>query len=204
MGDLLRLPPPINPARHVIYVYGTLRTGVAARLYAIPGALYDLGSYPGAILYLPNVQHYILCERIIVDDDRLSQIDTFEGFKPDDPKSSLFIRKKIYDGWIYTYNHTFSDKIRIKGSGDDSMVADWLDWCNLHNKSGLRPLGIRGTNVLGDITTTEPTAPQYDEVMEKAKEKAKSSTSVVVPSTDLVVVPVKKKRLLGLYSGGAK
>lgn len=211
-SNVLALPPPINPNRHVIYVYGTLRTG-ASQLYAINGALYDLGSFPAAQLFLPSVPSYILCERIIVDDARLKEIDAFEGYRPHNHLNSIYVRKRVFDGWIYAYNNTLQSAQRIHGEGKEYNIGDWLVWCEKNDKSGLRPLHIRGTNVVGDITTTEPLPPTYEEVLDNGllrtfPRPVSMITPTVTANLPAVIQPTvpvtKKKRLLDLYATGAK
>lgn len=80
---------------------------------SFPGRLYDLGSYPGAvyearaairvhgdILHLPHP------ERV------LPLLDEYEGYSPNRPRSSLFVRQRVeveseqgpVRCWVYLYN----------------------------------------------------------------------------------------------------
>jgi acetylornithine aminotransferase/acetylornithine/N-succinyldiaminopimelate aminotransferase len=110
-----------------LFVYGTLRheispaelkelLGVVRSVSkgSVPGKLYDLGDYPGAILD-PNSESRIIGEVLkLPDDDRfLADLDTYEGFDQEDRDSSLFNRLKreveLDDGrklecWLYIYN----------------------------------------------------------------------------------------------------
>jgi gamma-glutamylcyclotransferase (GGCT)/AIG2-like uncharacterized protein YtfP len=115
-----------------LFVYGTLQParapaeiGAAVRRLkrvgagSVRGRLYDLGEYPGAVVSRtsPSVikgQVFELPE----DQQVLSSIDTYEGFDPDHPQSSLFVRKRwpvtLADGsrimcWIYNYNRKPGD-----------------------------------------------------------------------------------------------
>lgn len=103
---------------HKVYVYGTLRPGTTPTV-KVPGYLYDLGWYPGILLKAPDSGSWVDCEIIEVDDAKLEQLDVYEGFFPDDPSSSLFVRRPYLDGYIYEYNRVVPMKKRIDQS-------DWL------------------------------------------------------------------------------
>ena len=87
---------------HTILVYGTLRPFTNTDVVKVSGKLYDLGWFPGIVL---GGDSEVTCERIKVDDNRLRQLDAYEGYDPYYPEGSLYIRKKIGDDWIYVYNH---------------------------------------------------------------------------------------------------
>lgn len=99
--------------KHIIYVYGTLRPG-AGETVLIPGTMYDLGWYPGVKL---GGKSQFVAERIEVDDDRLQQLDNYEGYNPHNHESSLFIRRHYLDGWIYEYNQQLTGS-QVISSGD--------------------------------------------------------------------------------------
>lgn len=106
---------------HNILTYGTLRPFVNTDIVKVPGKLYDLGWYPGIVLgNHENPQEgdsFVTCERITVDDDRLRELDNYEGYNPDHPEQSLYLRKKVGQDWIYVYNHSVEGHELIE-SGD--------------------------------------------------------------------------------------
>ncbi|HLV86919.1 MAG TPA: gamma-glutamylcyclotransferase family protein [Candidatus Sulfotelmatobacter sp.] len=91
---------------------------------SVRGHLYDLGEYPGAVLSknsrsLIHGQVFELPE----DAQTLSSLDDYEGFEPDKPTSSLFVRRtlpvKMEDGtrlrcWIYVYNGAVKDAAPLR------------------------------------------------------------------------------------------
>jgi gamma-glutamylcyclotransferase (GGCT)/AIG2-like uncharacterized protein YtfP len=110
-----------------LFAYGTLQTGLAPRKIAhavdalkhvanatVPGILYNLGEYPGAILNRSS--RHTICGVVLQlpDDPRvLAQIDQYEGFDPDLPDTSPFVRVletvalesgRNLQCWIYVYN----------------------------------------------------------------------------------------------------
>lgn len=115
-----------------LFVYGTLSPGHAppeiadtvSRLRpvgsaSVRGRLYDLGEYPGAVLS-KNSRSLIHGEvfELPGDAQTLSSLDNYEGFEPNKPASSLFIRRAwpvlMDDGtrlrcWIYVYNGAVKD-----------------------------------------------------------------------------------------------
>jgi gamma-glutamylcyclotransferase (GGCT)/AIG2-like uncharacterized protein YtfP len=123
-----------------LFVYGTLRPGMAPRRLAhlmkkmrymgrasTPGRLYDLDAYPGAVLD-PDCDTEIKGEVFQLPDDgeTLAALDTYEGFDARYPASSLFVRRRcrvtLKDDsklvcWIYVYNWQVSPEALIR-SGD--------------------------------------------------------------------------------------
>jgi gamma-glutamylcyclotransferase (GGCT)/AIG2-like uncharacterized protein YtfP len=113
--------------RDYLFIYGTLLPGHAPDKLAkvvdrlsyvgkasVPGKLYDLGKYPGAILD-PSSQTRVFGRVFELPEDQgvLQALDSYEEFKPDDLDNSLFVREQITvslrDGrsiqcWIYVYN----------------------------------------------------------------------------------------------------
>ncbi|TRZ42829.1 gamma-glutamylcyclotransferase family protein [Robertkochia solimangrovi] len=98
----------MTPPIHHLFVYGTLRTGFDNR-YArylhthgtylgvgrIPGKLYDLGSFPGAV-FLPESESVVQGDVFSVDpgNERLFELmDEYEGI--DDPDFNYYERKMI-------------------------------------------------------------------------------------------------------------
>lgn len=132
------------PGCNKLFVYGTLRRGfrlhhhlvrLGARFESeakVPGALFDLGSYPGAkpdtkgnawitgeIFHLPDIE------------SDLRVLDEIEEFNPDDPARSLFIRSKVdavlSDGvlttaWIYWFAGESATELNKITSGDYSTI----------------------------------------------------------------------------------
>jgi gamma-glutamylcyclotransferase (GGCT)/AIG2-like uncharacterized protein YtfP len=114
---------------HHLFVYGTLSprhappeiAAAVGRLRpvgqaSVRGRLYDLGEYPGAILSEKS-RSLIRGEVFELPDDpnTLSSLDNYEGFEPNKPRSSLFLRRarsvNMDDGsrlrcWVYIYNGT--------------------------------------------------------------------------------------------------
>jgi gamma-glutamylcyclotransferase (GGCT)/AIG2-like uncharacterized protein YtfP len=122
-----------------LFAYGTLRPRIAPIKVAhlvkkmrfmggayVHGRLYDMGSFPAAVLD-PDCNKKIWGEVFQLPDDEatLSGIDTYEGYDPQRPGSSLFVRVK-YDVtlrkdksklgcWLYVYNWPVSASPEIKG-----------------------------------------------------------------------------------------
>jgi gamma-glutamylcyclotransferase (GGCT)/AIG2-like uncharacterized protein YtfP len=114
------------PAR--LFVYGTLRQGQAppeiasavAQLQPLGrgvarGRLYNLGAYPGALFASDPDASTIDGEVYAVPNEGVLQaLDNYEGFAPDNPEESLFVRKQIEirmtstgettPCWAYEYN----------------------------------------------------------------------------------------------------
>jgi gamma-glutamylcyclotransferase (GGCT)/AIG2-like uncharacterized protein YtfP len=116
-----------GPEPRHLFVYGTLRPGHAPAAIAsevrkleevgpaaIPGRLYDLGAYPGAVLDAAAETHVdgtVL--RLPADPSVLAALDAYEGFDPADREGSLFVRTatsvtlsggKTLACWVYVYN----------------------------------------------------------------------------------------------------
>jgi len=112
----------VSNKKHVVYVYGSLRPGNGDKYY-IPGRIYTLGGFPAGKFTLNSDEDdvpTVVCERIEVSDTQLERLDQYEGYDEQRPETSLFIRIKCRDGWIYEYN---SDTLK-----DTSLVlgGDWL------------------------------------------------------------------------------
>ena len=112
-----------------LFVYGTLRPGSAPAALAqllrsasnlgaawVPGELYDLGAYPGAIAPggddSPEFRVHGEVLRLEGLEARLPTLDAYEGFDPASPKTSLFVRTsctatlasgQALSCWIYLY-----------------------------------------------------------------------------------------------------
>jgi gamma-glutamylcyclotransferase (GGCT)/AIG2-like uncharacterized protein YtfP len=113
--------------RELLFLYGTLLPGVAsggmqaviAGLTSVGratmrGRLYDLGPYPGAVL--DDAAESIVVGQVFelpADPGVLARLDAYEGFEPDRPADSLYLRLRrpatlddgrTLDGWVYQYN----------------------------------------------------------------------------------------------------
>ncbi|MFK7898285.1 MAG: gamma-glutamylcyclotransferase [Myxococcota bacterium] len=128
-----------------IFFYGSLMRGLGA-LDEIPsksalryigpgqvrGRLYDLGPYPG--LLSGDRGDFVRGElHAILDCGVIEELDHFEGFVPEAPEDSLYLRRKVrlappIDNeridvhpapkvWVYFYNHTPEGAERVD-SGD--------------------------------------------------------------------------------------
>jgi gamma-glutamylcyclotransferase (GGCT)/AIG2-like uncharacterized protein YtfP len=121
-----------------VFFYGTLmagfdrrrRAGIDSKLTyigrgSIKAALFDLGLYPAAI---PAPDGHVWGEVYAVADTDavLKALDDIEGFTPEHPDQSLYLRKQtevtLPDGstasaWVYFYNAPLGQAARIS-SGD--------------------------------------------------------------------------------------
>lgn len=110
-----------------LFAYGTLQTGLAPPEIAhaiealrpvgnatVPGLLYDLGAYPGAVLD-PSSNRIIsgIVLQLPQDSRVLAEIDQYEEFDPGSPETSPFVRipenvtldsGRRLKCWIYIYN----------------------------------------------------------------------------------------------------
>jgi len=70
----------------------------------MPGQLFDLGPYP-AMIHGPGIVYGELFE--FHDKEVLTVLDQYEGYQPDDPAASLYIRELGSCGersvWVYYY-----------------------------------------------------------------------------------------------------
>jgi gamma-glutamylcyclotransferase (GGCT)/AIG2-like uncharacterized protein YtfP len=103
----------------VLYVYGTLRPGIKHQEERVPGLMYNLGWYPGAVLD-ETAETSFVCERVEIKPEALKGFDSYEGFNDKFPESSLFVRTPYKDGFIYQYNRDVSPYSVIEG-------GDWLE-----------------------------------------------------------------------------
>jgi gamma-glutamylcyclotransferase (GGCT)/AIG2-like uncharacterized protein YtfP len=91
-----------------LFAYGTLQPGLAptqiARVAAklrpvgegsVRGVLYDLGGYPGAVAD-PNAKGRIIGTVMELPEDGsvLERLDRYEGFDPQAPETSEYIRER--------------------------------------------------------------------------------------------------------------
>lgn len=113
---------------HTVLVYGTLRPFTNDNIVLVPGKLYDISWFPGIVLgnhsSSDEGESFVTCERITVDDEKLKQLDVYEGYRDGDNIGSLYLRNPIEDdgspegqSWIYVYNQSIEGKKLIE-SGD--------------------------------------------------------------------------------------
>lgn len=104
----------------ILFTYGTLRPG-NTEPEKVPGKLYDLGWFPGIILSPADgkTNSFVLCERVEIED--IEAVDHYEGYNPNDPDGSLYIRRRYKDGWIYEFNGPVNPVKQIQS-------GDWLDY----------------------------------------------------------------------------
>src|SRR4051794_31927600 len=110
-----------------LFVYGTLLPGLAPaavedlverfRLVgtgSLPGRLYDLGPYPGAV-FDASASTRVTGQVFELPDDPtlLARLDAYEGCVPGDPQNSQYLRvqllARLVEGcevscWAYAYN----------------------------------------------------------------------------------------------------
>jgi gamma-glutamylcyclotransferase (GGCT)/AIG2-like uncharacterized protein YtfP len=116
-----------------LFAYGTLQPGLAPKSMAgvveklravdagsVRGTLYDLGRYPGAIADTAaegKISGTVL--ELPADPAFLYALDEYEGFDPQSPETSEFIREQqtveLADGrnlecWFYRYNGKTDEK----------------------------------------------------------------------------------------------
>lgn len=120
-----------------LFVYGTLSPRnappeIAATVNrlrpvgsaSVRGRLYDLGEYPGAVLSEKS-RSVVRGEVFELPGDRstLTALDSYEGFEPHKPGSSLFLRRvwpvTMDDGkrvrcWVYIYNGTMKGALPVR------------------------------------------------------------------------------------------
>lgn len=142
-----------SPANDYLFVYGTLRSdsghpmnrileGFGGRVGRgrVPGALYDVGHYPGAV-ETPATRSFVRGEVYLLRDPgrNLEALDRYEGLDDKKPEAGEFRRRRIavelddgrtVEAWIYLYNRPTSGLPRIR-SGDylagSSRVSRVLD-----------------------------------------------------------------------------
>jgi len=128
-----------------LFVYGTLQPGLAPAEIApvlaqldligeasVNGVLYDIGSYPGAVLAAASQEKIIgAVYKLPEDATVLAALDAYEEFDPAAPHSSLFLRVlhpiELATGgtlqcWVYVYNRDPGTR-RVMPSGIFRMNA---------------------------------------------------------------------------------
>lgn len=123
--------------RQYLFAYGTLQPGlaptkiarVAAKLRPVGegfmrGVLYDLGGYPGAVAD-PSAMGKIAGTVMELPEEEgvLERLDRYEGFDPQAPETSEYIREKqvvelktggTVECWFYRYNRKARDSQRVQ------------------------------------------------------------------------------------------
>lgn len=119
-----------------VLVYGTLRPGCHAYDWfnlnehtnhvgqvTVPGSMYNLGSYPG--VKLDGNPDGVVCDVLeVINPDIIGRLDTYEGYNPDFPTSSLYVRQEITvadlpgPAFIYEYNMDVGGRSRME-------IGDW-------------------------------------------------------------------------------
>lgn len=129
-----------------LFVYGTLRDEIKhpmsdllqkytleTRTASFCGKLYDTGSFPAAISS-DDESDTVYGDLYTINDPQslFRHLDSYEGFSPQNPSRSLFLRKKIsvdlpdknqVSSWIYLYNRS-ADNLQLIPGGD------YLDYRN--------------------------------------------------------------------------
>jgi gamma-glutamylcyclotransferase (GGCT)/AIG2-like uncharacterized protein YtfP len=93
---------------------------------SIPGILFDLGEYPGAVFDQSSSNKVFgTVFTLPREESILDEIDRYEGFDPASPSTSLFVRKlhavALTTGgniecWVYEYNGTPApERILVEG-----------------------------------------------------------------------------------------
>ena len=129
--------------KEYLFVYGTLNEELAPPEIAdtvkklkfigegfAHGTLYDLGEYPAAVLD-DSGKIFGRIYELPVDAKILQKLDRYEGFYPQNPAKSLYLRKKTkvrlnnknLTSWIYEYNRDLSNAPIIKSGNYSTAQA---------------------------------------------------------------------------------
>lgn len=126
-------------AESYMFVYGTLLKGAENMMSSylkskstfvsealMPGSLYKVDFYPGAV-YERDSGRMVLGElyQLHEPEKSLEVLDTYEGYDPQQPEQSLFVREQVevfagetrHACWTYLYNLPTDDLLLIE-SGD--------------------------------------------------------------------------------------
>ena len=120
--------------RHNVFVYGTLRRRKerphwmkfihdTGKQVQVQGFLYDMGWFPA--LHLEPDGYSVLCDIIQVDDDNLARLDDYEGFIPDAPNHSFYVRHLVNIGGLDGFIYEFHEKPDISKL---ILASDWLEY----------------------------------------------------------------------------
>lgn len=118
-----------------LFSYGTLQAELAPAEIApvvqqlrpigrasIPGILYDLGDYPGAVVGGTNLEVWGQVFELPEDPEVLCQLDEYEEFNPAEIERSQFVRiqskatlddGRVIKAWVYVYNRDPGSAPRI-------------------------------------------------------------------------------------------
>jgi gamma-glutamylcyclotransferase (GGCT)/AIG2-like uncharacterized protein YtfP len=125
--------------KHLVFVYGTLRSGSARGMLSrfptskfisdakVSGRLYDLGPYPG--LVVNQSRSLVVGELYEVDDETLNELDAFEissNYRRKQIKISLVSGETIC--WTYEPDPEFYSLDKLITSGD------WLEYAKNENR----------------------------------------------------------------------
>lgn len=137
--------PRPRPSEDWLVVYGSLMRGLPAPEFGrdlldqlgigdglrrvgvcrVPGALFDLGRYPALRPARSDTDSVCGELHAILDPRALGVLDAFEGFDPQDPAGSDYLRERIelleprgLCAWIYVYNREPDASRRV-------MPGDW-------------------------------------------------------------------------------
>jgi gamma-glutamylcyclotransferase (GGCT)/AIG2-like uncharacterized protein YtfP len=129
-----------EPGPTYLFVYGTLRSNSKHAMNKVleregdrigrgrvPGILYNVGSYPGAVKKA-GARAYVVGDvyRLGDSDRALKVLDRYEGWNQKKPESSEFRRSRVavdmggakrIQAWVYLYNRSTAGLSRIS-SGD--------------------------------------------------------------------------------------
>jgi gamma-glutamylcyclotransferase (GGCT)/AIG2-like uncharacterized protein YtfP len=120
-----------------LFAYGTLQPGLAPTKIArvaeklrpvgegfVRGVLYDLGGYPGALAdSIASGKIFGAVMELPDEEGLLERLDAYEGFDPQAPESSEYIRERqivelkaggMVECWFYRYNRRPRDGNRIE------------------------------------------------------------------------------------------
>lgn len=96
-----------------------------------PGTLFDVGSYPAAILSDDNSEHvHGEVYRLSNSDALFRHLDPYEGYVARQPSKSLYLRKEVtvtianteqITAWVYLYNRPVDGLTKIPN-------GDYLDY----------------------------------------------------------------------------
>lgn len=119
---------------HYLFVYGTLRKAADGSLHkylrnraefidtaTLPGTLYEISGYPGAVMARSNPTSCIHGEvyRLLQADTVLQAIDSYEECSEDFPQPHEYQRVQqivtlstgqAITAWLYLYNHSVSNR----------------------------------------------------------------------------------------------
>lgn len=123
----------MSAAPELLFVYGTLMRGFPLHHLltnqcefvgagTVNGRLFDLGRYPGAVPDEAGIVHGEVYR--LLAQGRLASLDREEGYRPDAPGRSLYVRRcttvRLADSheltaWIYWYRGSRDSAVSIPG-----------------------------------------------------------------------------------------